>query len=251
MAARLDRRWIGPTSGNMEASRSSASDLDSADAAPPSRGPAIQHAAADRLPSATRDDRAIVDAVLAGDGEAYRQLVERESASVVRACHRVLGDLHEAEDAAQEAFVTAYRSLARWRGEGPFGAWLTRIAVRIAVRQAGRRRSVTWIDPAGAVGEDDSPGGSGSGAQTAAGLVSGPHADPAVLAVRTERAGELRGAVAALPEPYREVVTLRFFGELSLDEIARQTDRPVPTVKTQLRRGLLRLRASVDPGGAS
>ena len=94
-----------------------------------------------------RDDRAIVDAVLAGDREAYRVLVEREGASVVRACHRVLGDLHEAEDAAQEAFVIAYRSLASWRGDGPFGAWLTRIAVRIALRQAGKRRAVTWLDP--------------------------------------------------------------------------------------------------------
>ena len=65
----------------------------------------------------------------------------------MRTCHRVLGDLHEAEDAAQEAFVTAYRSLASWRGDGPFGAWLTRIAIRIAVRQAGKRRSVTWLDP--------------------------------------------------------------------------------------------------------
>ena len=54
--------------------------------------------------------------------------------------------------------------------------------------------------------------------------------------------------VAALPEPYREVVVLRFFGELSLDEIARQTDRPLGTVKTHLRRGLLRLRETVDSG---
>ena len=94
-------------------------------------------------------DRAAVDAVLAGDRDAFRILVEREGTQVVRACHRVLGDLHEAEDAAQEAFVTAYRSLASWRGEGPFGAWLTRIAVRIALRQAGQRRSVTWRDPFG------------------------------------------------------------------------------------------------------
>ena len=57
-------------------------------------------------------DRAIVEAVLAGERDAYRRPVERESAFIVQACHRVLGDLHEAEDAAQEAFVTAYRSLA-------------------------------------------------------------------------------------------------------------------------------------------
>ena len=54
--------------------------------------------------------------------------------------------------------------------------------------------------------------------------------------------------MATLPEPYREVVTLRFFGELSLEEIARQTERPVPTVKTHLRRGLLRLRETVERG---
>ena len=70
-----------------------------------------------------------------------------------------------------------------------------------------------------------------------------------MLALRAEREAELRIAVATLPEPYREVVTLRFFGELSLEEIARQTERPVPTVKTHLRRGLLRLRGAVEPGG--
>jgi RNA polymerase sigma-70 factor (ECF subfamily) len=193
-----------------------------------------------------RDERAIVDAVLGGDRDAYRHLVDREAAAVVRACHRILGDLHEAEDAAQEAFVTAYRSLASWRGEGPFGAWLTRIAVRISLRHVAQRRQVTWLDPT-------APGGgtsdAGSAAVDAHGVEARPRTDPAMLALRAEREAELRMAVAALPEPYREVVTLRFFGELSLDEIARQTDRPVPTVKTHLRRGLLRLRSAVDAGG--
>jgi RNA polymerase sigma-70 factor (ECF subfamily) len=51
--------------------------------------------------------------------------------------------------------------------------------------------------------------------------------------------------VAALPEPYREVVALRFFGELSLFEVAEATGRPLGTVKTHLRRGLERLRPIV------
>ena len=96
-----------------------------------------------------RDDRATVEAVLAGDRDAFRRLVDREGPAVVRACYRILGDIHEAEDAAQEAFVTAYRSLPGWRGDGPFGAWLTRIAVRIALRQASRRKSVAWLDMSG------------------------------------------------------------------------------------------------------
>jgi RNA polymerase sigma-70 factor, ECF subfamily len=175
-----------------------------------------------------------VDAVLAGDREAFRALVDRESAAVIRACHRVLGDIHEAEDAAQEAFVTAFRSLAGWRGEGPFGAWLTRIAVRIAIRRAQRRRDVTWIDPADPARGRDIAGG----------------ADPASISILAERAADVRAAVARLDEPYRETVALRFFGELSLDEIAAETGRPLGTVKTHLRRGLLRLRTAID-GGAT
>jgi RNA polymerase sigma-70 factor (ECF subfamily) len=198
-------------------------------------------------PDNQRSDRAIVDSVLAGDRDAFRQLVEREAASVVRACHRILGDLHEAEDAAQEAFVMAYRSLASWRGDGPFGAWVTRIAVRIAVRLAGRRKAVTWLDPGGAA--DDTSRDPGTAALDSASLAAAPRMDPAILSVRSERAADVRTAVAALPEPYREVVMLRFFGELSLEEIARQVDRPLGTVKTHLHRGLLRLRGTVAPEG--
>lgn len=178
------------------------------------------------------DERAAVEAVLAGDRDAFRFLVERESAAIIRACHRVLGDLHEAEDAAQEAFVTAFRGLAGWRGDGPFGAWLTKIAVRIALRRAQRRRDVTWIDPTNPSSGIDLPGGP----------------DPAITSLRAERAAGIRAAVGRLEEPYREVIALRFFGELSLDEIAVQTGRPLGTVKTHLRRGLIRLRSAIEGG---
>ena len=184
------------------------------------------------------DEAAVVRAVLAGDREAFRVLVERESAAVVRACYRVLGDLHEAEDVAQEAFVTAYRALGTWRADGPFGAWLSRIAVRLAVRQLGRRRAVAWLPATDttAPGED-----------TVAPLPASMSSQPEHVALRAERASATRRAVADLDEPYREVVALRFFAERSLDEISIATGRPLSTVKTQLRRGLLRLRDLIDP----
>lgn len=201
-------------------------------AAPAFRSRALVIHRATTQPTEVFDERAAVDAVLAGDRDAFRGLVDRESAAVVRACHRVLGDLHEAEDAAQEAFVTAFRSLAGWRADGPFGAWLTRIAVRIAIRRAKARRDVTWIDPTDPSRGIDLPGG----------------VDPAATALRAERVAGVRAAVARLDEPYREVVSLRFFGELSLDEIATTTGRPLGTVKTHLHRGLLRLRSAVEGG---
>ncbi len=146
----------------------------------------------------------------------------------------------------------AYRQLASWRADGPFGAWLMRIGIRIALRQAGKRKTVTWRDPLGG----GSPAGSGSGtpvdpitrAVDQVAIESAPLTDPAMLSMRAERATELRAAVTALPEPYREVVALRFFGDATLDEIARVTDRPLGTVKTHLHRGLARLRASIERG---
>jgi RNA polymerase sigma-70 factor, ECF subfamily len=168
------------------------------------------------------DDRALVDAVLAGDRDAFRLLVEREQRVVYRACLRILGRPHDAEDVAQEAFVMAYRSIATYRGEGPLGGWLLRIATRQAFRRLRQRRDTAEL-----------------GADL---VLRAAGADPLAAALADERQRAVRLAVAALGEPYREVVALRFFGEMSLDEIAATTRRPLNTVKTHLRRGLERLR---------
>ncbi len=177
-----------------------------------------------------------MERVLRGDADAFRPLVEREAPAVVRAARRILADGDDAEDVAQEAFVIAYRSLGEWRGEGPFGAWVTRIAVRLALRRVARRRTISWI------GADEA----------AAPLHADPTRaeDPATTALRADRARDLRAAVAALDEPYREVVALRFYGDRSLEEIAQVTGRPVNTVKTHLRRGLQRIRARLDADAA-
>jgi RNA polymerase sigma-70 factor (ECF subfamily) len=185
------------------------------------------------VPLAARDgDRALVDRILAGDADAFRPLVERDGPSVVRAARRVLGDAAEAEDIAQEAFVIAYRSLGEWRGDGAFAAWVSRIAVRLALRRAARRRTVSWI--------------AADEAATPLHVDAARAEDPALSALRGHRSARLRAAVAALDEPYREVVALRFFADRSLEEIASLTGRPLNTVKTHLRRGLQRIRAAVE-----
>ena len=147
--------------------------------------------------------------------------------------------------------MTAFRSLATWRGDGSFGAWMARIAVRVALRQASRRRAVTWIDPLAVEAAESATGGRGPAdrasraALTAGSIQATPGQDPAAIAVRGEREVAVRAAVAGLEEPYREVVALRFFGDLSLAEIAAVSGRPLGTVKTHLHRGLGRLRDSL------
>jgi RNA polymerase sigma-70 factor (ECF subfamily) len=104
---------------------------------------------------------------------------------------------------------------------------------------------VSWLDPSASGAGSERPDPAARAADRAA-IDAAPLTDPAVLSLRAERATELRAAVTGLPEPYREVVALRFFGDSSLDEIARLTDRPLATVKTHLYRGLSRLRDQLE-----
>jgi RNA polymerase sigma-70 factor (ECF subfamily) len=177
------------------------------------------------------DDRALVDAVLAGDRQAFGHLVERETRSVYRACLRILGRPHDAEDVTQESFVAAYRSIRTYRGEGSLRAWLLRIATRQSFRRLSQRRATVDLDaiPAPRLADASS--------------------EPTRLVIDLESRRAVQDAVAALPEPYREVVALRFFADLSLAEVADATGRPINTVKTHLRRGLERLRPTLGERG--
>ena len=171
-------------------------------------------------------DRMLVDAVMAGDDDAFRVLVDREKANVIGLCLRVLRNPVEAEDVAQDAFLQAYRALPTYRADGPFGAWVGRIAARLAYArlkrpaelQADPTREEGWlVDTAQSV-------------------------DPQVEMLAGERRAEVREAISALPEHHRRVVEMRFYGDMSLDEISSQTGAPVGTVKSRLHRALAALR---------
>ena len=177
---------------------------------------------------AAHGDRQLVDAVLGGDAAAFRLLVERESAQVIGVCRRILGNPTEAEDVAQEAFLRAYRSLATYRADGPFAAWIARITARQALARLVNRPPAVELD-------ETSP---------SAALTGSGH-EPEAWALAGEQRAAVREAVAALPRQQRDVVALRFFGELSLEEIAQATRTPVGTVKSRLHRGLASLRESM------
>jgi RNA polymerase sigma-70 factor (ECF subfamily) len=175
------------------------------------------------------DDRALIDAVRAGDRHAFGIVVEQETAVIYRACLRILGRPQDAEDVTQESFLIGFRSIRGFRGEGSLRGWLLRIATRQSFRRLSQRRPTADLE---AVGEP---------------LLADSRTDPTRVVFADEGRREIRAAVSRLPEPYREVVALRFFGELSLAETAEATGRPLNTVKTHLRRGLERLRPLVTP----
>ena len=185
-----------------------------------------------QMPARTRDDRAVVDAVLAGDTDAFRVLVERDSRLVVGVCARLLRDPAEAEDVAQEAFLKAYQALATFRGDGSFAAWVTRIAVRLAAARAASRPHAWSLD-------DEA--GREVRAETLPAEV-----DLELGAVDADGRRAIWAAVAALPKPQRDTVALRFARDLSVDEIAAVTRTSSGTVKSRLHRAIATLRDKLD-----
>jgi RNA polymerase sigma-70 factor, ECF subfamily len=176
-------------------------------------------------------DRPVVDAVLAGDRDAYRLLVERESRSVIAMCTSILRDPDEAQDVAQDAFVQAYRSLASYRGDGPFGAWVGRIAARMAVSRAaamkGRAAPELTVELVDRGPTDES-------------------ANPERDVVTHEHALAIKRAITGLPPDQRQVVALRFYQDMPLETIAHTLHLPLGTVKSRLHRALARLREQND-----
>lgn len=183
-----------------------------------------------------RTDRQLVDDVLAGDQEAFRALVERESQAMIAVCRRMVGDPSEADDVAQDAFLRAYRALATFRGDGPFGAWLRRIAVRVAVARLAGRHDLIRLDAAEEL-------------DLQATTVQSQD-DPEARTLDLEWRSAIHDAIASLPTLQRDMIVLRFYGDLSLQEIAELTSHPLGTVKSRLHRGIAGLRAHLTPRSA-
>lgn len=172
----------------------------------------------------TPADAPIVSRVLGGDREAFRILVDRHYGRCVRIATHLLGNREDAEDAAQETFLRAYRHLAKYEERERFAAWLLRILTNQCRTQLARRRAEAARD---AVDDVDA------------------EALPLDEPLPSERAGlreELRHALACLPPDQREAVVLRFGEELTYDEMAAVTGAGVSALKMRVQRACARLR---------
>jgi RNA polymerase sigma-70 factor (ECF subfamily) len=160
------------------------------------------------------DERAAIAASQSGEREAFDVLVERYQRDVYRLCYRYLGNHEDASDAAQEAFLRAYRAIGRFRGDSAFSTWLYRIAVNACLNFRSARRP-----PGDELESDALPDLRPTAAERLAGA---------------DEARRVREAVARLPEKQRATVVLKVFQELSHEEVAKILGSTVGTVKANL-----------------
>jgi RNA polymerase sigma-70 factor, ECF subfamily len=168
------------------------------------------------------EDQAAVERVLAGDTSAFEDLVRRWQSPLVNLAYRFCRDRGRAEDMAQEAFLRAYRSLARWRREAAFSTWLFAVATNLY--RSELRRIPARTVPLEDVAEPSDPRAIDGGLED------------------VDRDRAVRRAVFALPLKYRETLILFYFHDMDVAAAARSLILPEGTVKARLSRGREMLR---------
>jgi len=173
-----------------------------------------------------RPDDLLIRRARDGDTAAFGELVQRYQTRIYAVCLRILADPEEARDAAQDAFITAFRKLAQFRGDAAFSTWLHRIAVNACYDELRRAKRRPMLHAIGAADDDPRP------------EPGPPSRDPA-----DEIAGTVDAvrALASIPEDFRVVLVLADVEDLPYEEIARVLEVPVGTVKSRVHRGRIAL----------
>lgn len=182
--------------------------------------------------SADAEDLLAISEVLRGNPDAFRGIVERYRGLVFRLALASLGSREEAEEASQEVFLRAYRSLRSFRLGSRFLPWLYSIASNHLKTMAVRTRR---LNDRLVRGDEER-------------LPASPSDDPQVSAEQEQSLDEIRRAVARLPAPVRTVVRLYYFEGMSVEETGRALGIGGENVKSRLLRGRRRLRTLLDPG---
>jgi RNA polymerase sigma-70 factor, ECF subfamily len=179
-------------------------------------------------------DEELMPLIGAKDPEAFEVLFDRHGGAAYSLAYRIVGEKGAAEDVTQEAFISVWRSGARFdRARGSVRAWLLSIVRNRAIDNlragAGKAPKLNFDDetileqrPAGERTEEE--------------------------ALRHETEGELRGALEALPGEQSKVIELAYFGGFSQSEIAAMLGLPLGTVKGRMRLGLRKVRTELAEG---
>mgnify|MGYP003291188251 FL=1 len=166
-----------------------------------------------------------------GDRDAFGELVEKYRDNVYRLAYRMCGNAYDADEAAQEAFVAAWRALPNFRGDAKFSTWLYRLTTNAAIdvmRREKRHQTVGDGEMVDLADDADSP---------------------QETVERTEQQEAVQKALAALSEEYREVLLLRYMEDLDYAEIAEVLQLPSGTVKSRINRAKAALKTALLKSG--
>lgn len=175
-----------------------------------------------------------------GDDQAFEELVRQAGGRMLAVARRMLGCDEAAQDAVQEAFLSAFKSLDRFDGRAQVSTWLHRITVNACLMKLrGQSRR-----PEHAI-EDLLPRFQDDGHQVTS---TRPWKPPGSCGIeQAELSSLVRSKIDELPEPYREVLLLRDIEELNTEETATHLGISVPAVKTRLHRAHQALRTLLEP----
>lgn len=188
-------------------------------------------------------ERALLAALRAGDEPAFARLVAENGGRMLAVARRILRDDDEARDVLQEAFVMAFRGLARFEGQSRLSTWLHRIVVNASLMKLRSRkaRPEESIEPLLPSFQED-----GHPTRT---FVDWPERPDAELD-RRELRDLVRAAIDRLPETYRTILILRDIEELDTGEVATLLGITANAVKIRLHRARQALRGLLDPAMA-
>jgi RNA polymerase sigma-70 factor (ECF subfamily) len=178
-----------------------------------------------------QNDGAAIEAVLAGDRDAYGELVKRHSRMLFRLAYRMTGNEADADDVVQEAFLRGYQKLATFESRANFGTWIYRIAVHCALDRLARRRA----EEARRVSEETEP-------ENDAVQVPDLRPDPERLAMSAEIGALQDIAMRGLTPIERTAFILRHMEDRSTEEIAAALDVTPNTAKQSVYRAVQKVR---------
>ena len=182
------------------------------------------------------DDARLVESVLAGNLDDYRQLVDAYQLLAEQWAFRLVRNISDAEEIAQEAFVEAYFRLDTLRQAGKFGGWLRRIVVNTAISWLRRCKTTVHFDEITSISGDRKVSEHCNRFEA-----STPHD----LLERQEQEDLLRRAIDALSPTHRDIITTFYYDDCSYKEIAARLTMSVAAVKSMLHRARRRLKEEV------
>jgi RNA polymerase sigma-70 factor (ECF subfamily) len=181
-----------------------------------------------RFSTKALEDFRLIDMAVDGDEKAFAKLLQRYKRPVYHMILKMVRNVDDAEDLTMESFSKAFRSLHRFKKDFTFSTWLFRIATNNTIDHI-RKKKLNTLSIENTYTDDD-------GQSVSIDVKDEGNLDPQEEAIRTQKEELMQVFVSMLPAKYQKLVRLRYFSELSYEEIAEEIEAPLGTVKAQLHR---------------